>query len=96
MTKKDAYIRKIEAKVEEIDADIRKMKAQAKGLGADGEIQFYRTIDEYDANRDALVKKLDTMRNSGDDAFADIQEGIDWALGELNEIYNKAKWRYGL
>lgn len=72
------------------------MRKTAAEPGFDAGIRFFKTVDEYDSNRDALWKNPGILRNLGDDAFTDIGESVDWALEELNEGRSKAKWRFSL
>ncbi|HEU17121.1 MAG TPA: hypothetical protein ENO06_00140 [Methanolinea sp.] len=94
MMAKDPYITKIEAKIEELDAELRKMKAQAKGKGADAEIQFDEIASEYEKKKAALEKNLKDVSASGGGAAKDIQEGAERAFEELNAAFAKAKSRF--
>lgn len=94
MTEKDAYVRMIEAKIEELDAEIRKLKARAKEESASAEIKLNEMMDEYRADRQDLEKKMEALRESGGSAWKDMQEGIDRALRELKTSFEKASSRF--
>ena len=94
MTTKDAYIRMIEAKLEELDAEIRKLKARAKEESAQAELKLNEMMDQYRADRQDLEKKLGALQKSSGTAWNDMQEGIDRALGELKASFEKASSRF--
>jgi len=94
MTKKDAYIKMIEAKLEELDAEIRKQKAKAKEESAQAEMKLNEMMDQYRTDRQDLEEKLMALRRSGGSAWEDMQEGIDRALGELKASFEKASSRF--
>lgn len=94
MTTKDAYIRMIEAKLEELDAEIRKLKARAKEESAQAELKLNEMIDQYRADRQDLEKKLEALQKSSGTAWNDMQEGIDRAFQELKASFEKASSRF--
>lgn len=94
MTDIDPYITKVEAKIEELNAELLKLKASAKGEGADAEIQFQKVALEYEERKAALDKTLKDLRASGGDAMKDMQEGVDRSIKELGAAFEKAKSRF--
>lgn len=56
MSKSDAYERKGEAKVEEMEAELKKLKAKSKDASADAQIEMEKKIDE-------LQGKIERARN---------------------------------
>jgi len=46
MNMKDAYIRKIQASLDEMSAEIDKLKARADKAHADAQIEYYKQIEE--------------------------------------------------
>ncbi|MDT8357619.1 MAG: hypothetical protein RQ758_03845 [Methanomicrobiaceae archaeon] len=94
MTAKDAYVRMIEAKLEELDAEIHKLKARAKEESASAEIKLNKMIDQYRTDRQDLERELEALRESGGSAWEDMQEGVDRALAELKASFEKASSRF--
>ena len=94
MTDIDPYVTKLQAKIDELDADLNKLKAIAKGKGADAEIQFDQMASEYSKKREEMVAKLQDLQKSGGGALEDLKSGADRALGELSEAFEKAKSRF--
>jgi len=94
MTDIDPYVTKLRAKIEELDADLNKLKAVAKEKGADTEIQFDQMASEYFKKREEMVAKLQELQKSGGGALEDLKEGADRALDEFSAAFEKAKSRF--
>ncbi|MBN1432026.1 MAG: hypothetical protein JW931_04570 [Methanomicrobiaceae archaeon] len=94
MAEIDPYITKMEAKIEEMDAELNKIKARAKSKGADAEIQFNDLAAEYEQKKTEMMKNVADLKYTGKSAAKDLKEGADQALGELTESFEKAKSRF--
>ena len=49
MTDKEAYLQKLQAKLDEWEADIQVLKAKASGANADAQIQLNKQIRELES-----------------------------------------------
>lgn len=94
MTEIDPYITKMEAKIEEMDAELNRIKARVKSHGADAEIQFNDLAKEFEEKKSELLKNVGDLKSSGKDATKDLKEGADQAFGELSASLEKAKSRF--
>lgn len=94
MNDTDPYVTKIEAKIEEMDADLKKIKAMAKSNGADAEIQFNELATEYEQKKSELIKNVADYKDSGESAVKDLKDGADKAFKELKASFEKAKSRF--
>jgi len=84
MSKKDAYIKKTEAKIDQVNAEIEKYKAKAAESGADAEIEYDESLKKLRDKRDSAVTKLDKLKAAGEDALGDIQQNLSNILDELD------------
>jgi DNA repair ATPase RecN len=94
MSNRDAYIKKMKAKLDEWSADIAKIEAKAKSAQADMEIQYNQKIDELKQQREKATAQLDELQNSGDEAWEDIKAGLDNAWESLGNAVNSALSRF--
>ncbi|MCR9113597.1 MAG: hypothetical protein NXH84_10000 [Rhodobacteraceae bacterium] len=92
MTDKEAYEQKLQARLEEWQANIDKLRAQAKEAGADAQIQYQKQIDEMREQREALEAKLKDIQNAQSAAWADIKTGADKAWDDMSKAMQDA-WK---
>lgn len=92
MSDKEAYERKLEAKLEEWQADIDKLRAQAKEAGADAQIRYQQQIDELRKYRDDMEARLAEMREAQSAAWTDIKGGVDKAWDDMSKAMQDA-WK---
>jgi chromosome segregation ATPase len=90
----DASERKMEARLEEIDAEIAKLKAKAKGAEADAEIEYEKHLSELRERREEVSERLARLKDAGDDAAGDLRTGLEDAWRALGEALDKAKSRF--
>ena len=94
MTDQSAYAQKLRAKLDEWQADIDKMKAQAEQAEADGKIEYDEQIRELRAKRDEMEDKLDALQEANESAWDDVRQGADRAWAEMSKAVQEAWGRY--
>jgi len=90
MSEKEAYQQKIEARIAEWNAEMDKLRAQAKGLAAEGRIEAESRLQDLTIKKEAAEAKLAELRNAGGDAWQELKSGIDRAVRELDESVKRA------
>jgi chromosome segregation ATPase len=93
MSMKEQYEQKLEAQLDEWNAEINKIKAKAKGAEADGIIEYEKEIKELNSKQEAAKDKLKELKNASEDAWEDLKVGIDDALGSLGKAFKSATSR---
>jgi hypothetical protein len=91
---KDEYIRKLRLKMDEINADIEKMKAKAGQMEADARLEYRRTVEDLESRRDSVEDKLRSLGESSESAWEDIRDGIDRSWGELTDAIRSASQKF--
>lgn len=94
MSMKEAYEKKLQAKLDEWSADIDKLKARADSAEADAQLEYYKQIEELRSMRDDAKKKLEELQQAGDDAWEDLKAGIDSAWDSLGSSIKSAMSRF--
>lgn len=94
MSDKQAYEKKLEAKLHEWQADIDKLKAQAESANADAQAQYEEQLHDLRHKRDAVHKKLQDVQSANADAWQDVKKGADAAWGQMSDAVQKAWSRY--
>jgi len=94
MSAKQAYEKKLEARLDEWKAEIEKLKAKAAGAEADAQLQYEKEIDNLQKRQAEARQKLEELRKAGDDAWEDMKAGIENAWSELQDAMGKATARF--
>jgi len=94
MNDKQAYAKKLQARLDEWSAEIDRLKARASELEADTQLEYSRRIEDIQTLQQAATKRLDELRQSGDDAWEDLKGGVDEAWTKLEEAFLQAKSRF--
>lgn len=90
MSMKDAYVKKLQSKLAEWNAEIDKLKAKADSADADVQLEYYKKIEELRTMQDEANQKLDDLREASDDAWEDIKAGVDSAWDSLSRSVKSA------
>jgi hypothetical protein len=87
--KRKAYEEKLDAELEEWNAQIALLKARA---GA--KIEYYKTIEALQHRRDEARTKLDGLKTAGDEAWEDLKTGAEKAWNEVKTAFHIAASKF--
>ena len=94
MSTRDEYIRKMQAKLEEWNADIDTLTAKASDVAADARSEYNEQIGILRAKQAAVRQKIEEMQKSGEGAWEDLKAGIELAWTAIGEAVDSAKSRF--
>lgn len=94
MSMKETYQQKLQAQLDEWNAEIEKLKAKSDKAEADIKLEYYEEIEDLRVRQEAAREKLTTLKNASDDAWQDLKAGIDDAWHTLGEAVQKAVARF--
>ena len=94
MSTRDEYIRKMQAKLEEWNADIDTLTAKASDVAADARSEYNEQIALLKAKQTAARQKIEEMQKSGEGAWEDLKAGIELAWTAIGEAVDSAKSRF--
>lgn len=94
MNKKEAYERKLQAQLDEWNAEIKKLKAKAAKAEADAQLESERYIEELERQQSKAQEKLRELQKSGENAWDDLKAGVDSACRSLDESIRSASSRF--
>lgn len=94
MNRKDAYAKKIQAQLDEWDAEIKKLKARAEREEADAKLEIGKQIETLRRRRDRVGDKLAEVKAAGDDAWEDLKGGLESATAALSSALKSATARF--
>ncbi|HEY5522050.1 MAG TPA: coiled coil domain-containing protein [Desulfuromonadaceae bacterium] len=94
MNSRDEYIRKMQAKLEEWNADIDTLIAKAGGVKADVKNEYNEQIESLKAKQASARLKIEELQQVGECAWKDLKSGIDLAWTAMGEAIKLAKSRF--
>lgn len=94
MSEKGAYLKKLEAQLEEWDAEIDRLRAKAKSARADAQLAYEKQLNELRAKRKQAVDRMEELRHASEGAWRDMKAGLDAAWSSLHDALNKARARF--
>jgi len=92
--KRKAYEEKLDAQLNEWNAEIALLKAKAENAEADAKIDYYKTIDALEHKHDKAKTKLQELKTSGDEAWEAVKAGAEKAWAEVKAAYHDAASRF--
>jgi hypothetical protein len=88
--KRKAYEEKLNAQLDEWNAQIAVLKARADKAKAEAKIEYYKTIDVLQQRHDEARTKLHKLKTAGDEAWEDIKIGAEKAWDEVKNAFHDA------
>ena len=94
MNKKQVYQEKMQAQLDQFNAQIELLKAKSKNVGASSKLSYLDTLEDLKLKRDLAANKLQELRHSSDEAWEDLKEGADNAWQDFSSAIQGAISRY--
>ena len=94
MNKKEAYEKKVQAQIDEWNADIEKLKAKGAQAEADAHINYHDQIEELRQRKDTVSKKLAHLKEANDESWEDLKAGLEEGVDLFKSTVDSIKSRY--
>lgn len=91
---KDVYVEKLQAKMDEWNAEIQKLEAKVRQAQADSKIKHEKDLENLRAKRRELEEKITQVQQSGKGAWQDLKAGIESAGQALDMAVKSAASRF--
>ena len=92
--KRKAYEDKLDAQLEEWNAQIALLKARADKAKTEAKIEYYKTIDTLEHNKAEARTKLHELKNASDEAWEDLKTGAEKAWDEVKAAFHSAASKF--
>ena len=89
-----AYEERIDAQLEEWNAQIALLKARADKAKAEAKIEYYKTIEALQHRQDEAEAKLHELKTAGDEAWEDLKTGAEKAWAEVKTAFHEAAAKF--
>ncbi len=93
-SKKDAYVQKLKAKIDEWNADLDKLSAKADQADGETKIKYQQQIEDLKSKRKELQDKVTNLKDASESAWEDIKEGVEKSWETWKESFSKAKTEF--
>lgn len=94
MTTKAEYEKKLQTQLDEFSTEIDKLKSRADKTEADAEPWHHKQIEVLQEKHKLAKKKLGELRESSDDAWEDLKDGLSSAWDSVSIAIKSAKKRF--
>jgi hypothetical protein len=94
MKSRDEYIRLMQAKLEEWNAEIDILSAKADEVKADVRKEYNEQIESLKGKQAAARHKIEELQHAGESAFGDVKSGIELARAAMIEALDSARSRF--
>lgn len=84
----------VRAELEELKAEVGRLRARAAEAGLPATTRFSRYLETLEAKRSEVARRLEAIREAGDDAWDDIESGLTEARQRLAIAKLAAKSRF--
>ena len=74
--KRDAYVQKLKAQLDEWNADINKLEAKADQAEVRAKIEYHKRIADLRARRKEVEDKIGELQQAGEGAWEDLSRGL--------------------
>ena len=93
MSKRDAYVKRMQAQLDEWNAEIDRLEARAKKADAQTKAEYEKRLEEVRAKRDDARARMAEFKKAGEDAFEELRDGVEKSWAELKKSLTRAKDR---
>ena len=94
MKSREDYIRTMQAKLEEWNAEIDILSARADEVTADVRKEYSEQIETLKAKQASARQKIEELQHAGESALGDMKSGIELALTAMGEALDSARSRF--
>lgn len=91
---KDAYVERLKAQLDEWNAELDNLVANARATKAEASAKFQEQLASLRRQRDDAKQKLAEIQSSAGEAWVELKQGADDAWTRLREAVRKAKSQF--
>ena len=92
--KRKAYEEKLDAQLEEWNAQVALFKYKADKARAEAKIEYYKTIEALQHKQADARTKLKELKTAGDEAWEDLKTGAEKAWEEIKTAFHEATSKF--
>jgi len=94
MKSRDEYVHKMQAKLDEWNAEIDRLSKVAEKAAADVKSEYREQIETLKSRQEAASNRMEDLKNAGESAWDDLKSGAEMAWTALGEAVDSARSRF--
>lgn len=94
MDTQDAWEKKLQARLDELNAEIARLEAKADLAAADAQLEYRKQLGELRSVRGDAEKRLEELRSAGAAARDDLAAGAEAAWESLSDAVKRSISRF--
>jgi lipid II:glycine glycyltransferase (peptidoglycan interpeptide bridge formation enzyme) len=91
MSKRDDYVEKMKAQLDEWNAQVAKWEGKTREAQAGARAEYEKQLDAFRRQRDQALEQMRRVQGAAGDAWIDLAHGADDAWGKMREAFEKAR-----
>ena len=91
MSKRDEYVDKLKAQLDQWNTEVAKWEAKAQKTQASARIEYDKQLKEVRRQRDQALEQMKRVQAATGDAWVDLVRGADEAWAKMREALEKAR-----
>jgi len=94
MGMRDDYIKKLQARLDEWNAEIDKLQAKLKSAEADAQAEYREQIEKLEQERSRAQERLKELQQASEDTWQDLKAGAENAWDSMDQAIKSAMSRF--
>jgi predicted nucleic acid-binding Zn-ribbon protein len=94
MSDKELYRQKMQAELDQWQAEVDKLKARASGASAEAQLGMNKQIKALESNIEEGKAKLAEVAQASDAAWETLKEGFESAWGSVRVAFSEASSKF--
>jgi len=90
MDKRDQYVEKLKAQLDEWNAEFAKWEAKSRSAQAEMRIEYEKQLETFRRQRNQALEQMHKVQAATGDAWIDLVRGADEAWAKMREAFEKA------
>ena len=91
MSKRDEYVAKLKAQLDQWNTEVAKWEAKAQTAQAGARVEYEKQLKELRRQRDQALEQMKRVQAATGDAWVDLVRGADEAWAKMREALEKAR-----
>ena len=91
MSKRDEYVEKLKAQLEQWNTEVVRWEAKAQKAQAGARVEYEKQLKEVRRQRDQALEQMKRVQAATGDAWVDLVRGADEAWAKMREALEKAR-----